>query len=232
MEKMTVEELLAEMNNKLQALTLIESSTSRILSRGKLREVQKQLNIFEVRIEDLKLLTMDQHLKEKTATDEIQSWSVGIDEQLEKFDVIIDELQRAVTDITSKNTAEEERHRFDQREHEEKKIEEMKIQMRLDMEREVQRNTERRNGLVPTANVKLPKMEITKFQGTHLDWQRFWNQFEAEIDKSSISQISKFSYLKEMVVQKVRLTIDGLPFTVEGYERAKSILKSRYGKER
>ena len=102
----------------------------------------------------------------------------------------------------------------------------MKIQMRLEIEREVQRNTERRNGLASTANVKLPKMEITKFQGTHLDWQRFWNQFEAEIDKSSISQISKFSYLKEMVVQKVRLTIDGLPFTVEGYERAKSILKS------
>ena len=33
-----------------------------------------------------------------------------------------------------------------------------------------------------------------------------------------------------MVEPKVRNAIDGLPFTVEGYERAKSILKSKYGK--
>jgi len=26
--------------------------------------------------------------------------------------------------------------------------------------------------------VKLPKLVITKFQGTHLDWKRFWEQFE------------------------------------------------------
>ena len=33
-----------------------------------------------------------------------------------------------------------------------------------------------------------------------------------------------------MVEPKVRNAIDGLPFTVEGYERAKSILKSKFGK--
>ena len=32
------------------------------------------------------------------------------------------------------------------------------------------------------ANRKLPKLVITKFSGTHVDWLRFWNQFEAEID--------------------------------------------------
>ena len=42
--------------------------------------------------------------------------------------------------------------------------------------------------------------------------------------------ISKFSYLKELLVRKVRLLIDGLPFTSEGYARARSILTSRYGK--
>jgi hypothetical protein len=47
----------------------------------------------------------------------------------------------------------------------------------------------------------------------------------------SIAKISKFSYLKEMVVPKVRLTIDGLPFTTEGYERAKAIPRSKYGDE-
>ena len=74
---------------------------------------------------------------------------------------------------------------------------------------------------------KLPKLVITKFNGTPQDWLRFWNQFEAEIDKPQVAAVTKFSYLKE---PKVRNAIDSLPFTVEGYERAKSILKSKYGK--
>lgn len=36
------------------------------------------------------------------------------------------------------------------------------------------------------ANTKLPKLVITKFSGTHVDWLRFWNQFEAEIDTAQI----------------------------------------------
>ena len=31
--------------------------------------------------------------------------------------------------------------------------------------------------------VKLPKLTITPFKGTCLDWFRFWEQFEAEVDK-------------------------------------------------
>ena len=79
-------------------------------------------------------------------------------------------------------------------------------------------------------NAKLPKLVITKFKGTHLDWTRFWNQFEAEIDTANIPQITKFSYLKEMLRQNVRSSIDSLLFSSEGYKQAKSILKLKYGK--
>ena len=54
---------------------------------------------------------------------------------------------------------------------------------------------------------------ITKFQGTHLDWQRFWGQFEAEIDKSDIGQVAKFSYLNYLY-QKLELSSMGCPLTV------------------
>ena len=73
-------------------------------------------------------------------------------------------------------------------------------------------------------------MIISQFDGTHLDWFRFWNQYETQIDKSGLSPISKFSYLKELLAPKARVLIDGLPFTTEGYERAKVILKSKFGK--
>ena len=77
---------------------------------------------------------------------------------------------------------------------------------------------------------KLPKLVITKFKGTHLDWTRFWNELEAEIDSANIPQITRFSYLKEMLHSNVRLSIDSLPFSSEDYEWAKNILKSKYGK--
>ena len=63
-----------------------------------------------------------------------------------------------------------------------------------------------------------------------MDWFRFWNQFEKEIDKQDISPVTKFSYLKEFLFLQVRKLIDGLPFTPEGYSRAKSILVSTCGK--
>ena len=65
-------------------------------------------------------------------------------------------------------------------------------------------------------SVKLPKLKITTFEGTALDWFRFWNQFETEINQVQISPLSEFSYLKELLIPKVRLLIDGLPFTSEG----------------
>ena len=44
-----------------------------------------------------------------------------------------------------------------------------------------------------------------------------------------MAAVTKFSYLKELVNPKVKTSIDGLPFTTEGYQRAKSILQSKYG---
>ena len=68
------------------------------------------------------------------------------------------------------------------------------------------------------AEVKLPKLVSSKFQGTHIDWIRFWNQFKADIDNSSIDPVAKFSYLKELLLPKVRVHINGLSFSTEGYE--------------
>ena len=46
-----------------------------------------------------------------------------------------------------------------------------------------------------------------------------------------MAPITKLSYLKEFVVPKVRQAVDGLPINAEGYNKAKSILGNRYGKE-
>ena len=77
-------------------------------------------------------------------------------------------------------------------------------------------------------NVKLPKLIITKFEGTHIDWFRFWKQYETEIDMSELHPVSKFNYLEELLALKIRLLNDNLPFTSEGYSRAIAMLKPKF----
>ena len=116
---------------------------------------------------------------------------------------------------------------------EELKFEQEKFERRLEHEKAIAENrktTASATAAAKSTNTKLPKLVISKFNGKHTDWLRFWNQFSAEIDASEAAKVTKFSYLKELVEPKVRSCIDGLPFTSEGYERAKNILKTKYGK--
>ena len=80
-------------------------------------------------------------------------------------------------------------------------------------------------------SVKLQRYTITPFSGDYKDWLRFWNQFTVEVDGSSISEISKFNYLLELVKGRPRDDILGLPHTQDGYEEAKRILEQTYGKD-
>ena len=59
----------------------------------------------------------------------------------------------------------------------------------------------------------------------------FWGRFESQIDESGAPEVTKFSYLKELVNLKVRNLIDSLSFTSEGYQKAKDLLTRRNGKE-
>ena len=44
-----------------------------------------------------------------------------------------------------------------------------------------------------------------------------------------MQDVAKFSYLKELVVPKVRWTIEKLPANSECYDKAKKMLLQRYG---
>ena len=117
----------------------------------------------------------------------------------------------------------------------EKELFEQKLKFNQELEGKSSSNTNQTTSHVESqeqgAVAKMPKLTITKFNGTKLDWKRFWGQFTEGIDKSKMAAITKFSFLKEFVVPKVRKSIDGLPFTPEGYEKAKSILKERCGND-
>ena len=78
---------------------------------------------------------------------------------------------------------------------------------------------------------RLPKLVILRFDSTCMNWPRFWGQFEETTNKTIIASITKFAYLRELLNSKMKKTVEALPFTAKGYNRAKSILKSTYRKE-
>ena len=71
---------------------------------------------------------------------------------------------------------------------------------------------------VKPQRVKLQKYTIMPFKGDYKDWIRFWNQFSVEVDRSTISEISKFNYLLGLVKGKPRDDILGLPHTEDRYD--------------
>ena len=73
--------------------------------------------------------------------------------------------------------------------------------------------------------VKLPKLVISKFYGTYLDWLRFWEQ----IDMSAITDGAKLTYLQELLEEKPKQEIMGFPFSSDGSQQAKVILENKYG---
>ena len=100
-----------------------------------------------------------------------------------------------------------------------------KKKFELELEEEKQRRTKDKS-----LGSKVPKLQITKFEGTFVDWLRFWQQFEEEIDKrDEYAPITKFQYLLSYMSDKPKTEIAGLPFTAEGYQEATTILKNKYG---
>ena len=64
----------------------------------------------------------------------------------------------------------------------------------------------------------LPKVTITKFNETYLDWPRFWEKYSETIDKAGYYKV--FLKFRELLCEKGKKTIEALPYTAEGYNRA------------
>lgn len=228
-----MEELKSKINTQFKILERSERDCVRIMERKKYNEIQKHIDYMEKRldiIQDSKYEVQALMIGDGVDDETVDEWVNITEEKMTRYQEVVDrlsmcleELQEVKKAVTRKREEEKHEEMFKRRMEEELKIEEMKLQMKKKSEEKdiiVNRNIQ----------VKLPKLELTKFEGTPLDWFRFWNQFETQIDKVEMSAITKFSYLKEFLVPKVRTLIDNLPFTSEGYARAKSILSAKFGK--
>ena len=216
-------------------LELAERETERLLKRNKLNELQKHLANIEKRfdvLQDLKCKVQELMISESEESKAIDEFTTKIEEDMTRFDGVVSELEKSVKRLndgeqakTRSKVDQEQEENFRRRYEEEMRLEEMRMAMRKKYV-----DSEGKKSASESNKVKLPKLVISKFEGTASDWFCFWNQLETKIDKQDVSPVTKFSYLKEFLFAQVRKLIDGLPFTPEGYSRAKSILVSTYGK--
>ena len=65
-----------------------------------------------------------------------------------------------------------------------------------------------------TVKARVPKLEVTKFNGRIQEWQEFWDAFESSIHKNDgLSAVGKFSYLRSLVQEPARSSIAGFALT-------------------
>ena len=77
---------------------------------------------------------------------------------------------------------------------------------------------------------KLPKLNPPVFCGNPLDWQSFWDSFEAAVHRNpSLNGIQKFNYLKAQLKNEALHAIMGFQLTNSNYEQAVTLLKDRFG---
>jgi len=88
-----------------------------------------------------------------------------------------------------------------------------KLEMKLEYEKKPEEFKKGKQGNSNGSLAKLPK--LSKFDGTSAQWLSLWNKFCAEIDSTDLLPVTKFAYLKELLLPKVRVDIDGLPFSSE-----------------
>ena len=219
---MSLKKQTSELDAKLKKLRLRIKKCDQIIENRDKQTIERQrISVVSLarEIDQLRGSIRETKFSQGESEEQVQTWSEDIEQDLCLADDCASKLQKSYDQIV-KEERDHDREEMREKDLEhEKQLLNQKLQAALKQkELEEKRST-----------VKLPKLSITPFSGTVIDWVRFENQFSAMVDSQSVPAVTKFSHLKELLVPKVRQAIDGLPFNEEGYERAKKYLRENYG---
>ena len=221
------------METERQLLKLTRNKTKAILDKGNLDKIIRHKEALETIVKDvekLKLQGEKAKIKDGVSIEDVQTWGANIEGDIDKADGDILRLNQYIQDAGAKSEnekREKEKIRLQEQREEELYFEKCKLEQQAILGSTIDKAEIMEQPKV--SSVKLPKLIISKYDGSYERWLSFWNKFEAEIDSTTLHAITKFSYLKELLEPKVCNEIDGLPFTTEGYARAKNILKTNHG---
>ena len=222
---------LANLATKLTQLEFAVGRSETLLSAGKRVSIKRHLQALQTtanEANECRRLAEAEKIAKKEEVSEIKEWNSNLDLKLDAADVAIEKLEKFLADA-------EKAERFETHEEElkrERSLHENRMKMQAELSATSNNSSDAKepsSSLTKTA--KLPKLVISRFGGSFTDWPKFWGHFTEAIDKSSIAAITKFTYLLELLEPNVKRSVESLPFTPEGYTRAKTILQTKYGKE-
>ena len=111
-------------------------------------------------------------------------------------------------------------------------MEKMNVEkMKFETERKMDNNARGNGSINARSSIRLPKLELKKFDGDILKWQEFWDTYESTIHNNpSLEKVDKFKYLKCQLVGRPIDALAGLDITNDNYDTAIDMLQERYGK--
>ena len=78
---------------------------------------------------------------------------------------------------------------------------------------------------------KLPKLELTRFNGDILAWPSFWQKFNYLVHSSDIPDVDKLTHLDNVLDGEAKASIRGLGIAGGNYSVAIEILEKRFGRK-
>ena len=179
---------LAESLNK-SADAIIEQGEERKIARQKKNLMEKTEKIHEIKelLREVKITAETDEQETEAAINEIEEraevFEDAIDEFYLKLIKIQAEAKRRARDeeMALERAYEQEKMDGEYRQREKEERERLRRQAEHEDE-QLERRLRKMEQQQP--QVKLPKLVISKFNGTYLDWLRFWEQFTSQIDKS------------------------------------------------
>ena len=79
-------------------------------------------------------------------------------------------------------------------------------------------------------NARLPKLTLPTFNGEPLQWETFWDSFDAAVNSNTgLSDVQKFNYLRAQVHGDATRVIAGFPLTDSNYAHFVALLRERFG---
>ena len=123
-------------------------------------------------LHDLKYKVQEIMTEKDEEASAIDAYVEQLEDRISKFDVVISILERAIQlladseEVKSRRREDQEQEvEFQRKLEQEKWLEEMRMEMRKQFEKKEENKKDRK--------AKLPKLFISKFEGTALDWFRF-----------------------------------------------------------
>lgn len=196
-----------KLQTKLTQLEIHAKRTEQVLDSGSVDAIERHTGALRSTIseaDELKRALEALKIEAKEDLGDIGTWNAAIDLQLLKADEEVEKLRKWLEDRRrqEETTAREDQLKFEMKLHEEK----MKLQTNL-----TTKESHEGGGSPKQTQAKLPKIEIKRFEGSYLDWPRFWGQFTETIDKAEIAPINKFTYLCGLLGPKVKAAVEALP---------------------